>query len=168
MRITWLFLSAFVLMLSASTVGAQTTPASQTEVAKVNTAGSTTSNNGSRLPVFTDYRGVRIGMSADEVKTKLKDLKDGGSGQDFFVFSERESAQIYYDENKKVTAISVDYFGDISNAPSPSSVLGIELEAKPDGSMYQLNRYPEAGYWVSYNRTAGDKPIVTITMQKVN
>jgi hypothetical protein len=46
-------------------------------------------------------------------------------------------------------------------------VLGTELQAKPDGSMYQLNRYPEAGYWVSYNRTAGDKPIITITMQKM-
>jgi hypothetical protein len=166
MRITMLSLSAVVLMLAASSVSAQETPASPAEVAKVNTAGSTASNNGSTQPVFTDYRGVRIGMSADEVKTKLKNLKDGGTGQDFFVFSERESAQIYYDENKKVMAISIDYIGDSTNAPSPSAVLGIELEAKPDGSMYQLNRYPEAGYWVSYNRTAGDKPIVTITMQK--
>ena len=166
MRITLLFLSAIVLTL-ASTVSAQTTPASQAEVAKVSTAGSTTNNNGTGLPVFTDYRGVRLGMSADEVKTKLKDLK-GGTGQDFFVFSEREAVQIYYDENKKVIAISIDYIGDSTNAPSPRSVLGIELEAKPDGSMYQLNRYPEAGYWVSYNRTAGDKPIVTITMQKVD
>jgi len=33
--------------------------------------------------------------------------------------------------------------------------------------MCQLNRYPEAGYWVSYNRIAGDKPIVTITVQKM-
>ena len=163
MRITLLFLSVIVLMLGASTVSAQT---SQAEVAKVSTAGSTASNNSSNLPVFTDYRGVRIGMSADEVKTTLKNLKDGGTGQDFFVFSERESAQIYYDENKKVMAISIDYIGGNTDAPAPSSVLGIELEAKPDGSMYQLNRYPEAGYWVSYNRTAGDKPIVTITMQK--
>jgi len=31
--------------------------------------------------------------------------------------------------------------------------------------MYQLKRYPDAGDWVSYNRTAGDKPIVTITMK---
>jgi hypothetical protein len=46
-------------------------------------------------------------------------------------------------------------------------VLGVELQAKPDGSMYELERYPAAGYWVSYNRTAGDKPIVTITMQRM-
>jgi hypothetical protein len=46
-------------------------------------------------------------------------------------------------------------------------VLGVALDAKADGSMYQLNRYPDAGYWVSYNRTAGAKPIVTITIQKM-
>jgi hypothetical protein len=106
-------------------------------------------------------------MSAEEVRAKLDRLKDGGSRQDFFVFSEKESAQIYYDQEKKVIAISVDYFGDDDNAPSPEAILGVALQAKPDGSMYQLNRYPEAGYWVSYNRTAGDKPIVTITMQRM-
>jgi hypothetical protein len=64
-------------------------------------------------------------------------------------------------------AVSVDYFGGNSNAPLPTSVLGEDLQAKPDGSMYQLKRYPDAGYWVSYNRTAGDNPVVTITMQKI-
>lgn len=118
-------------------------------------------------PVFKDYRGVQIGMSVKEVREKLDRLKDGGAGQDFFVYSERESAQIYYDSNSKVMAISVDYFGENSNAPSPDAVLGVHLQAKPDGSMYELKRYPDAGYWVSYNRTAGDKPIVTITMQKI-
>ena len=119
------------------------------------------------IPVFKDYRGVQIGMSADEVRKKLDRLKDGGLGQDFFAYSERESAQIYYDKDRKVIAVSVDYFGGDADAPSPSAVLGEELQAKPDGSMYQLKRYPDAGYWVSYNRTAGDKPIVTITMQKI-
>jgi len=119
------------------------------------------------LPVFKDYRGVQIGMSADEVRKKLDRLKDGGLGQDFFAYSEGESAQIYYDKERKVIAVSVDYFGGDANAPSASAVLGEELQAKPDGSMYQLKRYPDAGYWVSYNRTAGDKPIITITMQKM-
>jgi hypothetical protein len=97
----------------------------------------------------------------------LDRLKDGGPTQDFFIVSENELAQIHYDEDQKVMAVSIDYFGDNDNAPSPRAILGEDLEAKPDGSMYQLNRYPEAGYWVSYNRTAGDKPIVTITMQKI-
>jgi hypothetical protein len=28
-------------------------------------------------------------------------------------------------------------------------------------------RYPKAGFWVSYSRTAGDTPIVTIQIQKM-
>lgn len=118
------------------------------------------------VPVYKDYRGVTIGMSADEVRAKLDRIKKG-EHQDLLTFSEHESAQIYYDDKGKVTAISIDYFGDASTAPTPDEVLGATLTAKDDGSMYQLNRYPEAGYWVSYNRTAGDKPIITITMQKM-
>ena len=89
-----------------------------------------------------------------------------GDHQDFLVFSQHESAQIYYNDQGKVTALSIDYFGDYK-APTPDAVLGVALQSKPDGSMYQLKRYPQAGYWVSYNRTPGDKPIVTITMQKM-
>jgi hypothetical protein len=168
---TLLLLSAIALIMiaSVSIASAQTT---QTEsppevVAKASPAATATNEAGANIPVFKDYRGVQIGMSAEEVRAKLDRLKDGGPAQDLFVFSDRESAQIYYDKDRKVTAISVDYFGGDSNAPSPNSVLGVELQAKPDGSMYELKRYPDAGYWVSYNRTAGDKPIVTITMQKI-
>lgn len=127
---------------------------------------SSTSKAAANAPVYTDYRGVAIGMTANEVRSKLDDIKKGSS-QDFVVFSDFESAQIYYDDKNKVTAISIDYTGDSSKAPTPETVLGASLQAKPDGSMYQLNRYPEAGYWVSYNRTAGDKPIVTVTLQRM-
>jgi hypothetical protein len=126
---------------------------------------SVSSANG-QTPVFKDYRGVTIGMSADEVRKKIDDLQKGDR-QDFLVLSDQESAQIYYDDARKVTAISVDYFGNKSKPPTPEAVLGTAPQPKADGSIYQLNRYPEAGYWVSYNRTAGSKPIVTITMQQI-
>ena len=42
----------------------------------------------------------------------------------------------------------------------------MEIEAKPDGSMYQMTPYKEAGYWVAYSRTPGEQPMVIITMQK--
>jgi hypothetical protein len=158
-------LPALVLILAVSIANAQTesSPSAQEEVATAtNPSASKATPN---VPVFTDYRGVKIGMTAEEVRAKLDRLQKG-NGQDFLVFSERESAQIYYDDAGKVTAISIDYF-DNSKAPSSDAVLGVELQAKADGSMYQLNRYPEVGYWVSYNRTAGAKAIVTITMQKM-
>jgi hypothetical protein len=164
---TFLLLTGIVLMLVVSIASGQSvsSPPAQEEVTTaINTSASDALTT--NVPVFSDYRGVRIGMSAEEVRSKLDQLKKGDR-QDYLVFSERESAQIYYDDKGKVIAISIDYFGDTSNAPTPDAVLGTALQAKADGSMYQLNRYPEAGYWVSYNRTAGDKPIVTITMQKM-
>lgn len=164
-RLLWV--PAVVLILVVSIANAQTVSSSltQEEVTAVTTPAASNPAT-SNVPVFTDYRGVRIGMTAEEVRGSL-DRLNKGERQDFLVFSERESAQIYYDDSGKVTAISIDYFGETSNAPTPDAVLGTALQAKADGSMYQLNRYPDAGYWVSYNRTAGDKPIVTITMQKM-
>ncbi len=150
-----------VIVLALSTVIAN----GQTEVANVRSLEAKTAAT-ANVPAYKDYRGVTIGMSADEVRGKLDRIKKG-EHQDVLVFSEHESAQIYYDDKGKVTAISIDYFGDTSAAPTPDAVLGAALTAKDDGSMYQLNRYPDAGYWVSYNRTAGDKPIITITMQKM-
>lgn len=118
-------------------------------------------------PVYQDFMGVTLGMDTEEVRAKLRHLKDKGERQDFFVFSDSQSAQIVYDDQGKVIVISADYVGKDGNAPSPESVLGEAVQAKQDGSIYQLTRYPEAGYWVAYSRTAGDKPIVTVTMQKI-
>ncbi len=118
-------------------------------------------------PVYQDFMGVTLGMSVEEVRTKLRHLKDKGERQDFFVFSESQSAQTVYDDKGKLIVISVDYVGKDASAPSPESVFGEAVQAKQDGSIYQLKRYPEAGYWVAYSRTAGDNPIVTVTMQKI-
>jgi hypothetical protein len=117
-------------------------------------------------PIFQDYKGVKIGMTADEARQKLGTPKDMSDAQDFYVFSEKETAQVFYDATKKVTAISIDYTGEESGAPLCKSVLGTEVENKADGSMYKLVRYPKQGYWVSYNRTAGNTPTISVTIQK--
>ena len=155
------------LILTAPVIHAQQKPDAPAQQ-QVATMMSSSANKTaiSNVPVFSDYRGITIGMTSQDVRSKLDGLKKG-ERQDFLKSSDGESAQIYYDESGKVTAVSVDYFGDNSNPPSPDAVLGVAIEAKADGSMYQLKRYPEAGYWVSYNRTAGEKPIVTVTMQKI-
>ncbi|HEX6187809.1 MAG TPA: hypothetical protein VFZ40_07000 [Pyrinomonadaceae bacterium] len=118
-------------------------------------------------PVFKDYRGVKIGMTADEVRKLVDKLRDKGDKQDFFVLSDTETAQVFYDKDGRVRAISIDYLGKGSDPPMPVEVLGEEIQPKSDGSMYGLKRYPSAGFWIAYNRTAGDDPTVTITMQKV-
>lgn len=116
---------------------------------------------------YRSYRGVTLGMTADEVRSKLHDPKDKSDEQDFFVFSETETAQIYYDEAKKVKAISIDYTGQAGSIPDSKTVLGVAADVKPDGSQYKLVRFEAAGFWVSYNRIPGDQPVTTVTIQKI-
>ena len=159
--------AALVLFLVFSVANAQTESTASTQEEVASAIDKTAPNAAkAKAPLYTDYRGVKIGMTADEVRAKFDDLKKD-KRQDYLLLSDRESAQIYYDDKGKVIAISIDYFGDNSKPPSPDAVLGVAPKVKADGSMYQLTRYPDAGYWVSYNRTAGDKPIVTITIQKM-
>jgi hypothetical protein len=118
-------------------------------------------------PIFDNFNGVRIGMGMKEVRSTLDHLKDRSEQQDFFVFSDNQTAQVFYDKDGKVKAISVDYIGKLTEAPSPEQVLGKKLEPKPDGSLYELIRYPKNGFWVSYCRTAGNSPVITVTLQKM-
>jgi hypothetical protein len=119
-------------------------------------------------PIFAEYRGIQIGWLADEVRKKLGNPADKGDEQDLFVFGEKETCQVIYDKaTRKVTAISVDFMNGASSIITPEQVFGSDIEAKADGSKYKLVRYPKAGYWVSYNRTAGQTPMITITIQKL-
>ena len=118
-------------------------------------------------PILHEYRGVQIGSLADEVRKKLGNPADKGEEQDFFIFEEKETAQILYDKTHKVITISVDFTNGASGVITPQQVFGGDIEAKPDGSKYKLVRYPKAGYWLSYNRTSGDTPMVSVTFQKI-
>lgn len=118
-------------------------------------------------PVYKDYRGVSIGMKADEVQKKLGKPQSGGKTQDFFLVSDNEIVQVFYDQEGKVNAVSVTYTGKGSSAPTADKVLGSEVEADANGRTYKLVRYPSAGYWVAYSRSAGDTPVVSITMRRM-
>ena len=117
-------------------------------------------------PLYHDYKGIQIDMSQEEARKKLGAPSDKGDAQDFYLFSEQETAQVYYRE-KKVFAISVTYMGAKTPAPGPKDVIGTELEPSADGRIYKIVRYPQAGYWVSYSRISGDEPMITVTMQKI-
>jgi hypothetical protein len=119
-------------------------------------------------PAFAEYRGARIGMTATEVREKLGKPKSKDKSQDLFAFGENELAQIFYDDQEKVYAISIDFTGKNNDAPTAREVLGEDIASRADGSIYQRKNYEDAGYWLSYNRTSGDEPQVTITMQKIS
>ena len=118
-------------------------------------------------PLFSEYRSVKIGMTTEEVRKKLSNPNDKSDEQDFFVFGENESAQVFYDKTKKVFAISVNFLKDAREIPTAKGVFGSDIAPKPDGSIYKMVRYPKSGCWVSFSRTAGDSPLTTVTLQKI-
>jgi hypothetical protein len=137
-------------------------------LASISLAQTTKKGGSDEEPVFLDYRGVQIGWLADDVRKKLGAPADKGDEQDFYKFSDNETCQVLYDKTtRKVTAISVDFMSGASSVITPQQVFGSDIDSKPDGSKYKLVRYPKAGYWVSYSRTSGNSPIITVTMQKL-
>ena len=119
-------------------------------------------------PLYHEYRGIQLGMAADDVRKKLGNPTDKGDEQDFFMLNDAESAQIFYDKTKKVMAISANFLQGAQNVPTPKALFGEELAAKPDGSVYKMARYPKAGCWLSYSKTAGDSPLISVTLQKID
>lgn len=146
-------IAAAILLLAAESGNAQRRPGGQ--------------SSAEDLPAFHEYRGVQLGMTAAEVRKKLGDPKDKSAEQDFYMFTETEMAQVVYDKTEKVIAISADFMSANGATPSAKDVFGSEVEAKPDGSMHKMMRFPKAGYWLSYNRTSGADAVVTIQLQKI-
>lgn len=159
------FAMACVVTSASVSTSAQTRASRGGAAAKTSTVEEP---KGQDEPLFSEYKGVRIGMLADEARKKLGSPQDKGDEQDFFVFNEQESAQVFYDKSHKTYAISVNYLGTNSSTPVAKTVFGSDIEAKPDGSMFKLVRYPKAGFWVSYSRTSGSDPIVSITIQRID
>lgn len=116
-------------------------------------------------PLYTDYKGVRLGMTDQDARAKLGTPAMTNGELDYFVFSDTETAQVTYDASRRVRAISVDYVNGVG-APDYKAVVGGDLEMK-NGALYKMARYDREGFWVSYYRNAGPVIIVTITIQKI-
>jgi hypothetical protein len=165
-HLPWLALTVFALVGFATSGSLLKVEAQNHSSARATVTGAQA--KGEDDPLFIEYKGVRIGMTADEARKKLGEPQDKSDEQDFFVINEKESAQVFYDKAHKTYAISINYLGAGSETPAPRGVLGSEIEAKPDGSLYKMVRYRKAGYWVSYSRTAGTDPLTTVTMQRID
>ena len=123
--------------------------------------------NDEAKPAYRDYKGVTIGMPADEARAKLGAPTDKGDTQDFYNVSEKQTVQVYYGADKKVSAVVVTYLDAAAGAPACKSIFGTDAVPKPDGSVHRMERYPKAGFWLSYSRTAGDAPLVIVTLSKI-
>ena len=112
--------------------------------------------------LYQEYRGLRLGMTVEEVRAKLGEPKFGDAEMDFYVISENETTQIAYDKAHRVKTISTDYVDGLG-APDYHTVVGASLSQKPDGSQYKMLTYDKEGFWVSYNKSSAG--LVTVTIQ---
>ena len=113
--------------------------------------------------LYREYRGVRLGMTAVEVRAKLGEPAMKSAEQDFYIFSANETAQIAYDTAQKVVTISTDYTG--VGAPDYKTVVGEGLLLqRPDGSLFRIVFYNSERFWVSYNKSSSEAPVVTVTI----
>jgi len=119
-------------------------------------------------PIYSEYKGVSIGTKADDARAKLGAPKDKSDTQDYYVFSDNESAQVLYDTDHTVRVISINYIGKLDTAPTPKAVFGSEVTANSDGSVNKMVKYPKAGFWISYYKTGGDDPMIVLTLQKMS
>jgi hypothetical protein len=158
-----------LLFWLATAAFGQTTDTKQTAATTTTEMQKSETPKAVMMPVLQNYKEVKIGATADEVRDRLGkkaaiDDKDG-----FFYQFDDEMAQIRLDKDKKVRFIAITYTSENKNTPKFEDVFGTSVKAEPgaDGMIYKLVRYPEAGYWVAYSRTAGVNPTVTVTMQKM-
>jgi hypothetical protein len=121
-------------------------------------------------PAVKDLRGISLGMTVDEVKSKLgKPLSQDDSGL-YYSFSNTESAQIGLNSDGKVRTIATIYSGGDQNAPKFEDVFGpgVQVAASDNGRLYKMVRYPSAGFWIAYSKIGTDKnELTTVTMKKI-
>ena len=127
-------------------------------------ANGQTVHSQAQQPLYREYRGVRLGMTAEDTRAKLGAPAMKSDDQDFYIFSANETAQIVY-AGQKVVTISTDYAGE--TAPDYKSVVGEGLQQRPDGSLFRMVIYDSERFWVSYNKSVSVMPVVTITIGKM-
>jgi hypothetical protein len=121
------------------------------------------------LPLLREYRGIAIGMPGEGIREKLGKAKVNDDAGFLFDLADDERVQVTLDGERKVSAIVVFYDAGNKKAPKYEDIFGpgSKPPAKDDGSIYHLVSYPGEGYWVAYNRLAGENAMIIVTMQKI-
>lgn len=113
------------------------------------------------------YRGITIGTAITDTRAKLGEPKEKSDQGDYFIIGNGETTQTVY-EAGKVKVISTSYFGDKVKAPTVKEILGTDVVPNAEGAINKMIKFPKAGFWISYVRTAGSDPMVMVTIQKMS
>src|SRR5712691_8670977 len=100
-----------IALLGALGIAVSIPAQTQGQKSRTPTANAFKESGAVQQPLYGDYKSVRIGMTADEARAKLGPPALKADDQDYYVFSDKETAQIVYNSARKVVCISVDYTG---------------------------------------------------------
>jgi hypothetical protein len=121
-------------------------------------------------PFVSDLKGVKVGMTKKEVEGVLGRARVSDDAGMYYSFSDTQSAQIGLDSEGKVRTIALLFSEGDKHAMSYTDVFGPGTPPAPDanGNVYQMVRYPSAGFWISYSLTnTADSPMTVITMRRI-
>lgn len=163
--------SVFAVLFSASAFAQDKRPRAATAAeAPVEQKAPETTTPQVPAPLVDDINGITLGMTADDVKSKLGKPDTSDSATMYYDLDKGEQVQLRLDADKKVSMIAGIYTGKNADAPDFSEVFGPAAQPVPqqNGTIYKLVRYPSAGYWVAYSRLELDNgPMTTVTLQKI-
>jgi len=163
-----LLLGVFAVAAMAQTQPSTNTPAANSD-AKLQEPKAVTPAPAKEAvtPLVHSVRDVELGMTVDEVKKKLGKPEVQDDTGLYFSLSGGDSVQIGLDADKHVRTVAAIYAAGSKDAPAFKDIFGTSGEEN-NGNVYKMQRYPDAGYWVSYSRTnSQDKPVVVVTMKKI-
>jgi outer membrane protein assembly factor BamE (lipoprotein component of BamABCDE complex) len=120
-------------------------------------------------PAWQSYHEITLGATAEQVREKLGLPKTEDAESLFYIVSDLETAQFLLDTEGKVKAISVIFDAEHLKSPTYSEVFGnsVVVEPREDGGIFKMMRYEDLGFWISYNRMAGEKAMVIVLIQKI-
>src|SRR6266496_1695705 len=106
-------INAAVLIVGLGALGVGLSAQTQGQKSRTSTANAYNEAGANQQPLYSDYKGVRIGMAADEARAKLGQPTLKADDQDYYMFSDKETVQIAYNAAHKVICISIDYIGGV-------------------------------------------------------
>jgi hypothetical protein len=116
-------------------------------------------------PVLREYRGVKLDLNRDGVKTALGKAEQTGETWEQYMLGGGDLITVHYNSEGLVKAIQL-YFTDASRAPSWTEAVGdVLIQTKPTGARFARAENKEENFWVTMFQSK-NQAVTTITISR--
>jgi hypothetical protein len=160
-------LSALIFTLVffiAPTAYAQTSAPAEVQKPKEEAQESAIQPESQPLPMMREYRGAKLGMTQEEVKSVIGKISRTGKNWDEFKLGNDDLMTVHYDDQHLVKTIQL-YFADAKHAPSWTDVVGkAQILETPSGSKHARAENRAEKFWVTmFQSKSGTVTTITIS-----